>query len=66
MIVLAGYYQVSGDMPNPVWKYPASYLPVHAYAIEVSKRHMLDNEEAITFDLSVHFYGSARLLNVVA
>ncbi|BBN02619.1 protein MpABC24 [Marchantia polymorpha subsp. ruderalis] len=47
MIVLAGYYQVSGDMPNPVWKYPASYLPVHAYAIE----GLLQNEyETTTFD----------------
>ncbi|CAM6095613.1 unnamed protein product [Calypogeia fissa] len=34
MIIVARYYQFSDEMPVPVWKYPASYVPFHGYAVE--------------------------------
>ncbi|KAL2644837.1 hypothetical protein R1flu_012424 [Riccia fluitans] len=44
MIVLGAFYQISGELPDPVWKYPASYVLVHAYSV----KGLLQNEYETT------------------
>ncbi|KAL3698081.1 hypothetical protein R1sor_012157 [Riccia sorocarpa] len=51
MIIVGAFYQISGKLPHPVWKYPASYILVHAYSI----KGLLENEYETT-----SFSGQAR------
>lgn len=33
-MLLSGYFRLSKDLPNPVWRYPVSYIAFHTYAIQ--------------------------------
>nr|AWG43866.1 ABCG3 transporter [Lycoris aurea] len=40
MMLVAGYFRIRYDLPQPVWKYPLSYISFHAYSIQ----GLLENE----------------------
>lgn len=34
MMLVAGYFRVRNNLPDPMWKYPMSYIAFHTYAIQ--------------------------------
>ncbi|KAJ6792570.1 ABC transporter G family member 3 [Iris pallida] len=40
MMLVAGYFRIRYDLPEPVWKYPMSYIAFHTYSIQ----GLLENE----------------------
>lgn len=35
MMLSAGYFRIRSTLPEPVWKYPLSYIAFHTYSIQV-------------------------------
>lgn len=35
MMLVAGYFRIRYNLPQPVWKYPVSYVAFHTYSIQV-------------------------------
>ncbi|PKA45915.1 ABC transporter G family member 3 [Apostasia shenzhenica] len=40
MMLVAGYFRIRNDLPEPIWKYPLSYIAFHTYSIQ----GLLENE----------------------
>ncbi|XP_077221798.1 ABC-2 type transporter family protein [Tasmannia lanceolata] len=40
MMLVAGYFRLRNNLPEPVWKYPVSYIAFHTYSIQ----GILENE----------------------
>lgn len=40
-MLLSGYFRLTKDLPNPVWRYPISYIAFHTYGIQVSQHSNL-------------------------
>lgn len=36
MMLVAGYFRMRNTLPEPVWKYPLSYVAFHTYSIQAS------------------------------
>lgn len=40
MMLVAGYFRIRNDLPEPIWKYPLSYVAFHTYSVQ----GLLENE----------------------
>uniref|UniRef100_A0A1D1YZ43 ABC transporter G family member 3 n=1 Tax=Anthurium amnicola TaxID=1678845 RepID=A0A1D1YZ43_9ARAE len=40
MMLVAGYFRIRNSLPQPIWKYPLSYIAFHTYSIQ----GLLENE----------------------
>lgn len=36
-ILVAGFYRLPDDLPDPVWRYPMFYIAFHPYAFQVRR-----------------------------